>query len=101
MPEPVRVHIHPALAAPAGDHLVNAVGGQWPPVSGVQPQLRPPRLRVPGPGADVPVQGAGGLIADPDDPGLAALAVDGDLPVPQVRVTAPRVAWVVTDPGQL
>jgi hypothetical protein len=77
MPEPVREHIHSALAAPAGDHLVNAVGGQRPPVSGAQPQLRPPRLRVPGPGADVLVQGAGAVIADPDDPGLTALTLAG------------------------
>ena len=37
--------------------------------------------------AQVPVQAAGGLVADADDPVLAALAADGDLPLPQVEVT--------------
>jgi len=43
---------------------------------------------VPGAGAQVPVQAAGGLVADADDPVLAALAADGELPLPQVDVTA-------------
>ena len=66
-----------------------------------EPQLRPPGLGVPGPGADVPVQAPGGLAADPDDPVLAALAADGDLPLPQVDVAALRVAGVVPQAGQL
>jgi len=57
--------------------------------------LRPPRLRVPGAGADVPVQAPGRLVADPDDPALAALAAHGDLPLPQVDVAALPVAGVV------
>jgi len=46
------------------------------------------RLGVPGAGAQVPVQAAGGLVADADDPVLAALAAHRDLPLPQVEVTA-------------
>jgi hypothetical protein len=45
---------------------------------------------MPGAGAEVPVQAAGGLVADLDDAVLAALAADGDLPLPQVDVTAPQ-----------
>ena len=60
-----------------------------------------PGLGVPGPGADIPVQAPGGLVADPDDPVLAALAADGDLPLPQIDVTAPRVTGVVPQAGQL
>src|SRR5258708_29817239 len=100
MPELMREHIHPALAAPAGDHLIDPVGGQRPAVVYPEPQLRPPRLRVPGPDPEVAVEAAGSVIADPDDPGLAALAPDGDLTVPQVHVTAPWVFGVVADPGQ-
>ena len=69
VPEPVRVQVHAALLAAAGDHLVDVGGGQRLPVARAQPQLRPPGLRVPGPGADVPVQAPGCLVADPDDPG--------------------------------
>jgi hypothetical protein len=76
-----------------------AVSGSRLPVS--QPQLRPPGLGVPGAGADVPVQAPGGLVADLDDPVLAALAADGDLPLPQVDVTAPRVTGVVPQASQL
>ncbi len=56
---------------------------------------------MPGPGAEVPVQAPGGLVADPDDPVLAALAADGDLPLPQIDVTAPRVTGVIPQAGQL
>jgi hypothetical protein len=101
VPEPVRVGVHAALAAVAGDHLVDAGGGQRLPVADVQPQLRPPGLPVPGAGADVPVQAPGGLVADPDDPVLAALAADGDPLLAQIDVTAPRVTGVVHDAGQL
>jgi len=45
---------------------------------------------VPRAGAQVPVQAAGGLVADLDDPVLAALAADDDLPLLQVDVTAPQ-----------
>src|SRR5580704_6028457 len=65
-----------------------------------EPQLRLVRLRMAGAGAEVPVQAPGGLVADPDDPVLAALAVDGDLPLPQVYVAAPRVTGVVPQAGQ-
>ena len=56
---------------------------------------------MPGTGPQVPVQAAGCLVADPDDPGLAALAADGDLPLPQVDVAAPRVTGVMPEAGQL
>jgi hypothetical protein len=90
VPEPVRVQVDSASPAAAGGHLVDAGGGQRLPVVYSQPQLRPPGLRVPGAGAQVPVQAPGGLVADPDDPVLAALAEDGDLPLPQVDVNAPQ-----------
>jgi hypothetical protein len=54
-----------------------------------------------GTGPQVPVDAAGGLIADRDDAGLAALAEDPDLPAVQVQVTVGRVARVVPDAGQL
>jgi hypothetical protein len=60
----VRVHSHAALAAAAGDHLVDVGSGQRFPVVHSQPQLRP--------GA------AGCLVADLDDAVLAALASNGD-----------------------
>src|SRR6516162_10175030 len=101
VPEPVRVHGHAALAAATGDHLVDAGGGQRFPVVDPEPQLRPPGLGVPGPGPQVPVEAAGCLVADLDDAVLAALAADGDLPLPQVDVAAPRVTGVVADAGQL
>jgi hypothetical protein len=71
------------LPATAGDHLVDPGGGQRLPVACSEPQLVPPGLGVAGAGAQVPVQAAGGLVADLDDPVLAALAADGDLPLPQ------------------
>ena len=87
-PEPVRVDVHAALAAAAGGHLVDAGGGQRLPVAGSEPQLGPPGLGAPGAGAQVPVQAPGGLVADLDDPILAALAANHKLPLPQVDVTA-------------
>ncbi len=59
------------------------------------------RLGVPGADAEVPVEGAGGVVADLDRAGLAALAVDGDLAVPQVHVAAPLVVGVVADAREL
>jgi len=56
---------------------------------------------MPGPGPEVPVQAPGGLVADLDDAVLAALAADGDLPLLQTDVTAPRVIGVVQDASQL
>ena len=56
---------------------------------------------MPGAGPQVPVEAAGGLVADLDDAVLAALAADGDLPLPQVDVAAPRVTGVVAEAGQL
>jgi hypothetical protein len=47
-----------------------------------------------GAGAQVPVEGAGGVVADLHGPGPVALAGDGDLPVLQVKVAAPRVLRV-------
>src|SRR5580700_8684439 len=101
VPEPVRVHGHPALAAAAGDDLVDARRGQRPPVVHAEPQLRPVRLRVPDPGSQVAVEAAGRLMADLDGPGRTALAADPDLPGLQVQVAAGGVAGVVADPGQL
>ena len=101
MPEPVRPGIHPGLPTAAGDHLVDPVRGHRPAVAHPQPQLRPPRLRMPGPDPQVPVQGTGSLVPDPDHPRPAALAAHGDLPPPQVDIAAPRVTRVIPDPGQL
>src|SRR5215467_2284147 len=100
MPEPVRVHAHPALPAAADDHLVDPVRRHRPPVIDAQPQLRAPGLRMPGPGAQVPVEGARGLVADLDDPCLAVLAPDGDLPLPQIEIATLRILSVVADPGE-
>src|ERR1700678_1279677 len=52
-------------------------------------------------GPRVPVEAAGCLVADLDDAVLAALAADGDFPMPQVDVAAPRVTGVVPQAGQL
>lgn len=54
-----------------------------------------------GPGPQVVVDAAGGLMADLDDPRLAALAADPDLPVLQVNIAAQRVARVIADSGKL
>ena len=97
VPEPVRVHRHAALAAAAADHLVNTGSSQRLPVVHAQPRLVPPGLGVPSAGTEVPVQAAGRLVADLDDAVLAALAADGDLPLPQVDVAAPRVTGVVAE----
>jgi hypothetical protein len=40
-------------------------------------------------------------MGDLDHPRLAALAADGDLPLPQVHVAGLRVVRVIADPGQL
>jgi hypothetical protein len=88
VPEPVRERVHADLAAAADNHLVDAGGGQRLPVAHAQPQLGPLGVGMPGAGAEVPVQAAGGLVADLDDPVLAALAVDDELPLPQVEITA-------------
>ena len=58
--------------------------------AGPEPKLEPPGLGVPGAGPQVPVEAAGCLVADLDDAVLAALAADGDLPLPQVDVAVPR-----------
>jgi hypothetical protein len=101
VPEPVRVDVQPALAAAAGDELVDPGRGQRPPVARAEPQLRPVRLRVPGPGPQVAVEAASCLVADLDGPGGTALAADPDLAGVQVQVAAGGVAGVVADPGQL
>jgi hypothetical protein len=101
VPEPVRVYLHPALAAAADDHLVDALGGHRPAVADAQPQLRPPRLGVPGPGTDVPVQGPGALVADLDDALPAVLTADGDLPLLQIQVATLRIHRVIPDTRQL
>ena len=46
VPEPVRPGVHPALAAAAGDHLVDPISGHRAPAIHPKPQLRPPRLRM-------------------------------------------------------
>src|ERR1039457_6906834 len=99
--EPMRVNLHPALPAAPDDHLVNAAGGHRPPVVHPEPQLRPERLAMPGPDPDIAVEPASSLAPNPDDPhlaalaALAALAVDPDLPLPQVKVAASRVTRVM------
>ena len=57
VPEPVRPRVQAGLAAPAGDHLVDPAGGHGPAVARARPQLRAPRLRVPGADAEGAVQG--------------------------------------------
>jgi hypothetical protein len=64
VPEPVREGVHAGLAAAAGGHLVDAGGGQRFPAAGSEPELGAPGLGVAGAGAQVPVQAAGGLVAD-------------------------------------
>src|ERR1700677_2027027 len=73
VPEPVREHLDPALAAAADDDLVEAASGHRAPVVDPEPQLRPIGLGVPGADADVPVEAAGGVMADLDDARLAPL----------------------------
>ena len=77
--EPVRMNGDSTLAATADNHLVDAVRCHRVPVVHPEPQLRPVRLGMPGQDADIAVKGDGGLVADPDDPRLAALAPDRDL----------------------
>src|ERR1017187_1945324 len=101
VPGPVRVGGHAALAAAAGDDLVDAGGGERPAAVDAGPQLGPPGLRVPGAGAQVAVEAAGCLVADPDGAGLAAFPGDADLAGVQVEVAAGGVVRVVADPGQL
>jgi len=55
---------------------------------------------MPGPGAKVPVEGAGGLIVDLDDPCLTTLAPNGHLPLPQVQIATLRILSVVADPSE-
>src|SRR5450755_3559388 len=62
VPESVRERVHAALPAATDDELVDAGGGQRLPVAQSEPQLRPPGLRVPGPGPQVPVEAAGCLV---------------------------------------
>ena len=100
MPEPMREYLDAALASPPGDDLADAAGGHRAAVTDAEPELRPVRLGLPGADPEVPVEGASGVVADLDGPGLAALAVDGDLPVPQVEVAAPRVVGVIADARQ-
>src|ERR1039458_10211710 len=88
-------------ALPICDHLVDAAGGHRAAVVDREPQLRPVCLGVPGAGADVLVDAAGGPEADLDGPGLVPLAVDGDLPQLQVDVAVPRVMVVIPDLRQL
>ena len=79
--EPVRMNGDSTLAATADNHLVDAVRCHQAPVVHPQPQLRSVRLGMPGQDADIAVKGDGGLLADPDDPRLTALAPDRDLPL--------------------
>jgi hypothetical protein len=95
----VRIDADPALTAPPGEHLVDTVASHRRPVVHPQPELRPVRLPIPGADPDLAVKTADGLIAEPDDPRLAALAADGDLALRQVNVAALRVVWIVMDTG--
>jgi hypothetical protein len=80
VPELVGRDVDAALAAPAVEGLVDAAAGHGATAAVPEPQLGAVGLGVAGAGAQVAVQGAGGLVGDLDDPGLAALAGDGDLP---------------------
>src|SRR5689334_12784223 len=101
VPEPVWVHLHPALPAAAYDHLVDALRRHRPAVIDPQPQLRPPGLGVPGTHPDVAVHGPGGRVADLHDALPAALASHRNLPRPQVQVATLRILRVVADARQL
>ena len=59
--------------------------------------MRLPGLRAPGADAKVAVEGAGSLVADLDDPRLAVLAPNSDLPLPQVQIATLRVVGVEAD----
>lgn len=59
--------IGPRLLIPSHNCVdAHLIFGKW-------HQLRAVRLGVPGPGTKVPVQGAGGVVADLDGAGLAAV----------------------------
>jgi hypothetical protein len=74
-------HHRVSIAAAAGQRAIDAcvteVSAIVPPRQQPEPQLRPVRLGVPGSGADVAVEAAGGVVADLDDTGPAALSVLG------------------------
>ena len=53
-----------------------------------------------GPGAEVPVQGAGGLVVDLDDPRPAVVAPGGDLPLPQIQIATLGIVGVIPDRGE-
>ena len=88
MPEPLRVHRHTSLLPPLHNELVDPRRRQRSPPARAQPQVRPSRQRMINPHAQVPIQALGGLGGERDDPGLATLAKDLDLPPVQVQVTA-------------
>src|SRR5262249_48704436 len=100
VPEAVRPGIHAALLATADDHLVDPVRGHRLTVIDARPQLRPPGLGMPRPGPKVAVQRAGSLVTDLDNPRLAILPPDGDLPLPQIEIATLRIGGVVADPGE-
>src|SRR5262249_39307653 len=65
-----------------------------------QPWLAPPRLVVSRACPQIPVQRPGRLVPDPDHPRPAALAADGDLPGPQIHITAPGATGSYPDAGR-
>ena len=56
---------------------------------------------MPGPDPDIPAGPASSLVPNPDDPRLAVLTADPDLPLPQVKVAPSGIIRVIPDPGQL
>src|SRR5258708_23260367 len=89
--EAVRVDVGAALAAPAGDGLVEAAGGHRPAVICPEPDLGLVGLGVPGAGAQIPVERAGGVVADLHGARLASLAGHRALPVPQIPFQRRRI----------
>jgi hypothetical protein len=101
VPKPVRVQQHAALLTAPHHDLVDPAAVQRAAGSLPEPQLGPVRQLVPGPGPQVPVQPARGLVAELHRPWPSALPLDPDLAGAEIDIAAVRVVRVAADPGQL
>jgi hypothetical protein len=91
VPEPMRMDCDPAFAAATGNQLADAVGRQRPAVVHPQPQRAPPRLSVPGPHPDAPVQDTGRSRRGARRPRQALAGVPGSGQAPSsVGFASPR-----------